>query len=123
METHDKQANIANALVVASNSTETISLGPTITSFSEQVTLQKPILNQLITPLIHFALKLIPIFSQDFDISNLLSFNPASMGLTTPGAKVPTPQQSANLADQLQLIKGLLSAPISTLVDDSREIH
>jgi len=71
----------------------------------------------------HFALKLTPIFSQGFDISNLLSFGPASMGLTTPGAKVPTPQQSANLADQLQLIKGLLSAPISTLVDDSREIQ
>jgi len=45
------------------------------------------------------------------------------MGLTTPGAEVPTPQQSANLADQLQLIKGLLSAPISTLVDDSGEIQ
>src|SRR6185436_2370072 len=45
------------------------------------------------------------------------------MGLTALGAKVPTPQQSANLADQLQLIKGLLSAPISTLVDDSREIQ
>ena len=116
----DEQANIANALVVTSNSTETITLGPTITSFTEQVTLQKPILNQPITPLMHFVLKLTPIFSQGFDISNLLSFDPASMGLTTPGAKVPTPQQSANLADQLQLIKGLLSAPISTLVDDSR---
>ena len=45
------------------------------------------------------------------------------MGLTALGAKVPTPQQSANLADQLQLIKGLLSAPISTLVDDSSEIQ
>ena len=122
METHDEQANIANALVVASNSTETIALGSTITSFTEQVTLQKPILKQPITPLMHFVLKLTPIFSQGFDISDLLSFDPASMGLTTPGAKVPTPQQSANQADQLQLIKGLLSAPISTLVDDFREI-
>ena len=121
METRDKQANIANALVVASNSTETIALGPTITSFSEQVTLQEPILNQPITPLMHFAPKLTPIFSQGFDISNLLSFDPASMGLTTPGAEVPTPQQSANLADQLQLIKGLLYAPIGTLVNDSKE--
>jgi len=120
VETRDEQANIANALVIASKSTGTIALGPTITSFSEQVTLQEPILNQPITPLMHFAPKLTPIFSQGFDISNLLSFDPASMGLTTPGAKVPTPQQSANLADQLQLIKGLLSAPISTLVDDSR---
>ena len=119
METRDEQANIANALVIASNSTGTIALGPTITSFSEQVT----ILNQLITPLMHFAPKLTPIFSQGFDISDLLSFDPATMGLTALGAKVPTPQQSANLADQLQLIKGLLSAPISTLVDDSREIQ
>ena len=45
------------------------------------------------------------------------------MGLTALGAKIPTPQQSANLADQLQLMKGLLSTPISTLVDDSREIQ
>ena len=123
METRDEQANIANALVIASKSTRTIALGPTITSFLEQVTLQEPILNQPITPLMHFALKLTPIVSQGFDISDLLSFDPASMGMTTPGAKVPTPQQSANLADQLQLIKGLLSAPISTLVDDSREIQ
>ena len=57
METRDEQANIANTLVVASNSTEMIALGPTITSFSEQVTLQKPILNQPITPLMHFAPK------------------------------------------------------------------
>ena len=70
----------------------------------------------------HFAPTLTPIFSQGFDISDLLSFDPATMGLTALGAKVPTPQQSANLPDQLQLIKGLLSAPISTLVDDSREI-
>ena len=69
-----------------------------------------------------FALKLTPIFSHGFDILNLLSFDPASMGLTTPGAKVPTPQQSANLADQLQLIKDLLSAPINTLVDGSSRI-
>ena len=56
--------------------------------------------------------------SQGFDISDLLYFDPASMGLTALGAKVPSSQQSANLANQLQLIKGLLSAPISTLVDD-----
>ena len=91
MKAREEQANTANALVVASNSTETIAFGPTITSFTEQVTLQKPILNQLITPLMHFALKLTPIFSQGFDISNLPSFDPASMGLTTPGAKVLTP--------------------------------
>ena len=63
METRDEQANIANALVIASKSTGTIALGPTITSFLEQVTLQEPILNQPITPLMHFAPKLTPIFS------------------------------------------------------------
>ena len=44
------------------------------------------------------------------------------MGLTALGAKVPSLQQSANLADQLQLIKDLLSALINTLVDDSSKI-
>ena len=44
------------------------------------------------------------------------------MGLIAPGAKVPPPQQPIDLADQLQHIKNLLSAPISTLVDDSSEI-
>src|SRR6185436_12923606 len=44
------------------------------------------------------------------------------MGLTAPGAKAPSLQQSANLAHQLQLIKDLLSAPIITLVDDSIKI-
>jgi len=45
------------------------------------------------------------------------------MGLIAPGAKVPPPQQPINLADQLQHITNLLSAPISTLVDDSSEIQ
>ena len=44
------------------------------------------------------------------------------MGLTAPGAKAPSLQQSANLANQLQLIKDLLSAPIIILVDDSSKI-
>ena len=44
------------------------------------------------------------------------------MGLTAPGAKAPSLQQSSNLANQLQLIKDLLSAPIITLVDDSSKI-
>ena len=44
------------------------------------------------------------------------------MGLIAPGAKVPSSRQPIDLADQLQHIKGLLSAPISTLVDDSSEI-
>jgi len=45
------------------------------------------------------------------------------MGLTAPGTKAPSLQQSANLANQLQLIKDLLSAPITTLVDDSSKIR
>ena len=44
------------------------------------------------------------------------------MGLTTPGAKAPSLQQSAILANQLQLIKDILSAPITALVDDSSKI-
>ena len=44
------------------------------------------------------------------------------MGLTAPGKKTQSLQQSANLANQLQLIKDLLSAPITALVDDSSEI-
>ena len=44
------------------------------------------------------------------------------MGLTIPGAETPSSQQSANLAHQLQLIKDLLSAPITALVDDSSKI-
>jgi len=44
------------------------------------------------------------------------------MGLTVPGAETSSLQQSADLAHQLQLIKDLLSAPITTLVDDSSKI-
>ena len=44
------------------------------------------------------------------------------MGLTAPGAKTPSLQQSAILANQLHLIKDLLSAPITALVDDSSKI-
>ena len=44
------------------------------------------------------------------------------MGLTAPGAKTPSLQQSANLAHQLHLIKDLLSAPLTALVGDSCEI-
>ena len=44
------------------------------------------------------------------------------MGLNVLGAKTPSLQQSANLAHQLQLIKDLLSALITALVDDSSKI-
>ena len=57
MEAREGQADTTNALVVASNSTGTIAFGPTITSSSEQVTLQASVLNQPITPLMYFAPK------------------------------------------------------------------
>src|SRR6185295_18591308 len=44
------------------------------------------------------------------------------MGLTIPRAETPSLQQSANLSHQLQLIKDLLSTPITALVDDSSNI-
>jgi len=44
------------------------------------------------------------------------------MGLTAPRAETPPLQQSANLANQLQFITDLLSAPITALVDDSSKI-
>jgi len=45
------------------------------------------------------------------------------MGLTAPGTRTSSSQQSANLAHQLHLIKELLSAPITALVDDSSKIE
>jgi len=57
MELRDEQADITDALVIASNPTGLTALRPTIASSSEQVTLQEPILNQLITPLMHFVPK------------------------------------------------------------------
>src|SRR6185312_2442025 len=44
------------------------------------------------------------------------------MGLTVPRAETPSSQQSVNLAHQLRLIKDLLSAPITALVDDPSNI-
>jgi len=44
------------------------------------------------------------------------------MGLTVPGAETPSSQQSVNLTHQFQLIRDLLSAPITALVDDSSNI-
>ena len=70
----------------------------------------------------HLVPKQTLISPQGFNISDLLSFDPASMGLITPGAKVPPSQQPIDLADLLQHIRNLLATPISTLVDDSSEI-
>ena len=56
MEMRDKQANITDVLVVASNQTGPVAFGPTIASSSEQVSLREPILNQPTAPLMHLAL-------------------------------------------------------------------
>jgi hypothetical protein len=62
------------------------------------------------------------LFPHGFNISDLLSFDPASVGLPILGAKEPQQQQPIDLTNQLQRIKSLLSAPIGTLVNDSKEI-
>ena len=46
MEANEEQADIVDALDVNASSNRTIALEPPNTSSSEQVTLQKPILNQ-----------------------------------------------------------------------------
>ena len=47
-EANEEQANTVDALDVNTSSNRTIALEPSNTSSSEQVILQKPILNQLI---------------------------------------------------------------------------
>ena len=58
---------------------------------------------------------------QNFDLSQLLSFDPTSIGLIVLEAERETPQPTA-LASQLQHIKELLLAPIDALVQDSDEV-
>ena len=53
---------------------------------------------------------------------DLLSFDPASMGLNAPNAEVQPQQQPITITKQLQNIKDLLSAPITALVGNSSEI-
>ena len=55
VEARDEQTDIADATVAAP--TEPITLGPTITSSSQQVTSHEPILNQPITLLVYLAPK------------------------------------------------------------------
>jgi hypothetical protein len=55
------------------------------------------------------------------NLSELLSFDPASVGSAI--LKVDDHQpQTTGVASQLLRIKGLLSAPIGTLVQDSDEV-
>ena len=115
-------ADTADAPVTTSNPTRPIAPGSTIASSSEQVSVYEPIMNQPITQLNGLAPKLTPTSLQNFNISDLLSFDPALMGLTAPRAEASSSHQPIIIADQLQNIKGLLSAPISTLVDNSSEI-
>ena len=60
MEANEEQADTVDVLDVDTNSNRTIALEPPDASSSEQVTLQKPILNQPIVPLMHLAPKLTP---------------------------------------------------------------
>ena len=60
MEANEEQADTADALDVNTSSNRTIALEPPNASSSEQVTLQEPILNQPIVPLMHLAPKLTP---------------------------------------------------------------
>jgi len=72
IEACDEQADIADATVAAP--TEPITLGSTITSSSQQVTLHEPILNQPITLLIYLAPKTnsdIPTGLQHFSLALL----------------------------------------------------
>ncbi|XP_039855145.1 uncharacterized protein LOC120713206 [Panicum virgatum] len=94
MDTSEEQTDTVEALNANTSSDRTIAPEPTNTSSSEQ----------------------------SFDISGLLSFDPASMGLIVPGAEALPLQQSANLSHQLRLIRDFLSAPITALIDDSSNI-
>jgi hypothetical protein len=58
---------------------------------------------------------------QGYDLSQLLSFDPASIGLTAIKAEKEKPRPSA-IASQLQHIRELLSALIGTLVQDSAAV-
>jgi len=69
-----------------------------------------------------FDCVLILFLCQNFDLSQLLSFDPASIGLTTIEAERETPQPTV-LSSQLQHIKDLLSSPIDALVRDSGEVR
>lgn len=56
---------------------------------------------------------------QDLDLSGLLSFDPATIRSTTSATNV----QPVAIMDRLRHVKGLLSAPIETLVRDSEEVR
>ena len=47
-------------------------------------------------------------YRQGFNMSDMLSFDPASMGLNAPNAEVQSPQQPITITNQLQNIKDLL---------------
>ena len=60
IDASEGQADTVNVLDDDTSSIRTIALEPPNTSSSEQVTLQEPILNQPIVPLMHLAPKLTP---------------------------------------------------------------
>jgi hypothetical protein len=62
-----------------------------------------------------------PFFLQDLDLSELLAFDPASIGSTILEAN-DSPSGLTSTADQLLRVKDLLSGPISALIQDSSAV-
>jgi hypothetical protein len=62
-----------------------------------------------------------PLFLQNLDLSELLAFNPASIGLTILEAD-DSPSGLTSTADQLLRVKDLLLGPISALIQDSSAV-
>jgi hypothetical protein len=61
------------------------------------------------------------LFLQDLDLSELLAFDPASIGSTILEAN-NSPSGLTSTADQLLRVKDLLSGPISALIQDSSAV-
>jgi hypothetical protein len=62
-----------------------------------------------------------PLFLQNLDLSELLAFDPASIGSTILEAD-DSPSGLTSTADQLLRVKDLLSGPISALIQDSSAV-
>jgi hypothetical protein len=62
-----------------------------------------------------------PLFLQNLDLSELLAFDPASIGSTILEAD-DSPLGLTSTADQLLRVKDLLSGPISALIQDSSAV-
>ncbi|PVH34922.1 hypothetical protein PAHAL_7G065400 [Panicum hallii] len=92
---------------------EPIATSSAITPPSERVRLQEPFVT---------SSAIIPSPEQGLNLSELLSFDPASVGSAILEADDHQPQPTG-VASQLLRIKGLLSAPIDALVQDSNAVR